>query len=223
MNSFILKLIACFSMILDHSGYVIFGKLSFLNYLGRFAFPIFAFQISQGYIHTKDFKKYLFKLIVFAIISQVPFMLFTSLFTNDVTLNIFFTLLLGLVGIFCYDKSKNKIIGIIPGLFLAFFANYIKTDYGFYGVAIIMLFYIFKDNKINTFLSFLIATMMQYLFYIFTLGYSHYIILLMISTILPIFLILLYNGKKGRSIKYFLYFFYPVHLVILYLIYILLL
>lgn len=218
MNAFILKLIACFSMLLDHSGYVLFGKLTFFNYLGRLAFPIFAFQISQGYSHTKDLTKYLFKLALFAIISQVPFMLFTSLFTNNITLNIFFTLFLGLVGILCYDKSTNKIIGIIPGFGLALLANYIKADYGFYGVAIIILFYIFKDNKINTFLSFLLATIAQYLFYIIKLGYSHDRILLMLFTVLPVSLILLYNGKKGRSTKYFLYFFYPIHLLVLYLV-----
>ena len=104
MSSFVLKIIAIISMFIDHVGYVVFGKFSCFNYIGRIAFPIFAFQISEGYVHTKNLKKYFFRLFLFAIISQVPFMLFHSLISSDFSLNIFFTLLLGLACIFIYDK-----------------------------------------------------------------------------------------------------------------------
>ena len=79
MSSFILKLIAIFSMTCDHISYLIFGRFSFLNYIGRFAFPIFAYQITEGYIHTSNLKKYFLRLLVFALISQIPFMLFLSI------------------------------------------------------------------------------------------------------------------------------------------------
>ena len=94
MSSFVLKIIAVVTMFIDHIGYAIFGKFSFFNYIGRISFPIFAFQISEGYAHTRDLKKYFLRLFVFAIISQVPFMLFHKMLSNDFTLNIFFTLLL---------------------------------------------------------------------------------------------------------------------------------
>ena len=45
-------------MFIDHLGYAIYGKFSYLNYIGRIAFPIFAFQISEGFVHTKNIKKY---------------------------------------------------------------------------------------------------------------------------------------------------------------------
>ena len=54
MSSFVLKIIAVITMFIDHLGYTIFGKFSYLNYIGRISFPIFAFQISEGYIHTKN-------------------------------------------------------------------------------------------------------------------------------------------------------------------------
>ena len=80
MSSFVLKIIACFTMFIDHVGYLIFnGDSSWFNYVGRLAFPIFAFQISEGYIHTHDVKKYLLRLILFAFISQIPFLLFHSI------------------------------------------------------------------------------------------------------------------------------------------------
>lgn len=108
MSSFVLKTIAIITMFADHIGYAIFGHFSCFNYIGRIAFPIFAFQISEGYIHTKNLKKYSFRLFIFALISQIPFMLFHSIISSDFYLNIFFTLLLGLSCIYIYDKSKYK-------------------------------------------------------------------------------------------------------------------
>lgn len=96
MSAFVLKIIAIITMFIDHLGYAIYGRLSFFNYIGRIAFPIFAFQISEGYIYTKNLKKYLLRLFVFAIISQIPFLLFYSIFSKNFALNIFFTLLLGM-------------------------------------------------------------------------------------------------------------------------------
>ena len=92
MSSFVLKIIAMTTMLTDHLGDSIFNYANFMNVIGRIAFPIFAFQISEGYIHTKNLKKYFLRLFVFALISQAPFMLFLSMFSSGFTLNIFFTL-----------------------------------------------------------------------------------------------------------------------------------
>ena len=73
MTSFALKIIALLSMFCDHFGDAFIGHYSFLNLIGRFAFPIFAFQISEGFIYTKNLKKYFLRLGIFAIIAQVPF------------------------------------------------------------------------------------------------------------------------------------------------------
>ena len=108
MTSFVLKIIALITMFIDHLGYAIYGKFSYLNYIGRIAFPIFAFQISEGFVHTKNIKKYFIRLLVFAIISQLPFMLFLSTFSKNIyELNIFFTLSFGLLAIFIFDKIIN--------------------------------------------------------------------------------------------------------------------
>ena len=94
MSAFVLKIIAVITMTCDHVSYLIFGGFSFLNYIGRIAFPIFAYQITEGYIHTHNLKKYFFRLFIFALVSQIPFMLFTSIISPKFHLNIFFTLLL---------------------------------------------------------------------------------------------------------------------------------
>ena len=69
LTSFVLKIIGVITMLSDHIGDSIIGKFSFLNLIGRIAFPIFAFQAVQGFIHTKDFKKHMRKLLIFACIS----------------------------------------------------------------------------------------------------------------------------------------------------------
>ena len=221
MSSFVLKIIAIITMFIDHVGYAIFGKFSFFNYIGRIAFPIFAFQISEGYSHTKDLKKYFLRLFIFAIISQVPFMLFGKIISNDFTLNIFFTLLLGLISIYIYDKSKYKLLGIISAILIGFLAEFAHCDYGFYGVAIIFLFYVFKSDVIKSSIAFMLSTTIKYLIPIFKYGFYDIYLYLLICTLLPIIFISLYNGKKGKDTKYLLYLFYPIHLLLIYGIYLL--
>lgn len=223
MSSFVLKIIAVITMFIDHLGYTIFGKFSFFNYIGRIAFPIFAFQISEGYSHTKNLRKYFLRLFLFAIISQIPFMLFHSIISSNFCLNIFFTLLLGLLSIYIYDKCKYKSLGIIASILVAFIAQITNCDYGAYGVAIILIFYIFKNNIISSPIFFIIATMAKY--FIPCVKYGVFIkeyLYLFICTIIPTLFIVLYNGKKGKNTKYLLYLFYPIHLLLLYGIYIIL-
>ena len=219
MSSFVLKLIAIITMFIDHIGYAIFGKFSFFNYIGRIAFPIFAFQISEGYTHTKSIKKYFLRLFIFAVVSQIPFMFFCKIISNDFSLNIFFTLLLGLTSIYIYDKSKYKIIGIISAILIGLLSQFTHCDYGFYGVAIIFMFYIFKSDIIKSSISFMIATSIKYLMPMIKYGFHNVFLYLLICTFLPIIFISLYNGKKGKDIKYFLYLFYPIHLLLIYGIY----
>lgn len=216
MSSFVLKIIAVITMFIDHIGYVILGKLSFFNYIGRISLPIFAFQISEGYIHTKNLKKYFLRLFIFAIISQIPFMLFYKLLSTKFCLNIFFTLLLGLACIFIYDKSKHKTVGILIAILIGIIAEFMHCDYGFYGISIILIFYIFKKSKINSAIAFIIATTIKYIIPIIQYGFRNEYLYLLIGTLFPILFISLYNGKKGKDTKYLLYLFYPIHLLLIY-------
>ena len=213
MTSFFLKIIACICMIFDHSGYLIFGTSSWFNYIGRLAFPIFAFQISEGYIHTRNLKKYFFRLIVFAIISQIPFILFSYFaFNSFSTLNIFFTLALGLLAIIIIDKMPIKLFGIILAILIGYLADFLHTDYGSFGIAIIVIFYLFKNNIFLMDLSYIVAVVLKFCLY---MPDSFKARIYCFFTILPIILINLYNKEQGKKIKYFLYIFYPAHLLIL--------
>lgn len=216
MSSFMLKFIGIITMLCDHTGDAFLGRFSFLNLIGRIAFPIFAFQLVQGYIHTKDIKKHIIKLFIFACISQVPFMLFLSTFSNNYYLNIFFTLLLGTVAMLAFDKINNKFLSFLIVLFMCLIAEVVHVDYGAFGVALVFVFYLFKDNKLLTSISFFLLTFIEYLPNaikypsVFTI-YLQFIL----WTFLAIVPILLYNGKQGPKVKYLFYIFYPLHLTIL--------
>ncbi len=147
MSIFFIKIVAYITMFLDHIKYVLPDTNCFITeFLGRISYPLFAFLITEGYIHTKDLGKYYKRLIILAIISQIPFMLFRTFVGNFLLLNILVTLLLGLIAINIYDKMENKILGIIICVLFSLLGEVIKVDYGWYGVAVIILFYIFRKN-----------------------------------------------------------------------------
>ena len=211
MSSFVLKVLACISMFIDHLGFMIpNSQISlYMRLFGRLAFPIFAFQLTEGYIHTKNIKKYFTRLFILAIISQIPF----SLYFNTSSLNIFFTLFLGLLGIHIYSTYKHKSISIIIVIFIAIIASILKVDYSYYGVLLIFIFYIFKNNKLALASTFILLT---FIFNILRTSYiSSYIIQICIATSMAILPILFYNGKQGKKVKYLFYAFYPVHIILL--------
>ena len=231
MSSYILKIIGVITMLIDHTGDAIVGHFSYLNLIGRIAFPIFAYQAVQGYMHTKELKKHLYKLFIFALISQAPFTLFLSLFTTSFYLNIFFTLLLGLLALFFYDKSKNKVLGFFIVILFSILGQIIKVDYQAFGILIIFVFYffehefeiIFKNSKMLKYRKLLMifsATLLCFGRYIpdiikFPNQIGHYLLCGLFTSFALIF-ISFYNKKEGPKAKYFFYLFYPLHLLALY-------
>lgn len=223
-----LKLIAIITMLIDHFGAIIIQKqlgLSMfqeqyesmitiyyiLRNIGRIAFPIFCFLIVEGFLHTRNVKKYAFRLFIFALISEIPFDLAFSgkvVFINYQ--NVFFTLLIGLITIWSLDyiinimKDNNRVLVILTILSISFIgmllAYIIKTDYSYIGVLLIIIFYTFRYNRkiqcVVGAISFLWEP----------------------TSIVAFILMYLYNGQRGIKLnKYIFYAFYPIHLFILYI------
>lgn len=224
MTVFTLKIIAVICMFLDHVKYAIpitDGKVT--EYLGRIAFPIFAFLISEGFIHTHSKPRYMLRMLIFAIISQIPFHLLAhNLARSKATLNVMFTFEYALIGLYILDFFKNyngfpKLLNyafIIASLSMILFVVYfVHPDYSWYGVSLVWIFYLFKKSKILTTFSFIVINILYYL--VRGADLNEYYPLILFSC-LPIVFILLYNGEKGKSLKYFFYLFYPVHMLILY-------
>lgn len=220
MSSFVLKIIACITMLLCHIPFV-FPDLSIpLLYIGKLSFPIYAFLISEGYIHTKNFSKYLTRLMVFAVISQIPaYILFQP---GKMYFNIFFTLAFGLLGIKAIDKISEKYISVPIVILLAFLAEVFGFDYGCIGVLMIVCFYYFKSNKLSMVLAEMFLMFILYIknfsYYAQTVENLKFILLQLLFSVASLLFILFYNGKKGKSnkaIQLLFYCFYPVHLIIL--------
>ena len=227
LSGAILKWIAMLSMLIDHFTAVFFeasvynGPLIFsyntyvfLRGVGRLAFPIYCFLLVEGFLHTRSVRNYLLRLLLFGIVSEVPFDL--ALWNGPCVWtyqNVYFTLFLGLLAITLWEKVtggdwKNCGVGrILLGLlFLASAAVLAwagRTDYGAWGVLVIAALFLFRKNALLR----LAATESL-------LGAAS---ALELVSVVDFALFHLYNGERGRQPKYLFYIFYPAHLLLLYL------
>ena len=110
LDTDLLKLIAIVSMLIDHIGGAFFPEVGVFRWIGRLAFPIFCYCLTVGLLYTRDVKKYLLRLGLFALVSQPFYILafhpiseFAANFTNW---NIFFTLFLSLLGMYGLKERK---------------------------------------------------------------------------------------------------------------------
>ncbi len=142
LNSFQLKCIAVLTMIIDHTGAVLFpGDLVF-RYIGRISFPIFCFLLVEGFSHTRDMRKYMLRLGVFAVISEIPY----DLAFRDTVLefghqNVFFSLFIGVVMMYALEKNAEWPIKVTEVLLAMWVAVFLRTDYGFKGILLISIYY----------------------------------------------------------------------------------
>lgn len=222
-----LKLIAVITMMVDHMALLwlhpVVSKITLLHFLGRtltlyslmrligrISFPIFCFLIVEGFLHTRDRRKYGTRLLFFALISEIPWDLaaFNRWFYYPKQ-NVFFTLLLGYLALCVIarmekDKDQGKrmrygllLLGLLGAAFL------IRADYGVAGFAFIIMLYLARS--VPPVRAVLGCCMLP----------SHW------RAGLAMIPISLYNGKRGfvqgQGWKLFFYVFYPAHLVILFL------
>ena len=239
INGFTLKMIAVVSMLVDHIGATIVERILYggwelvdadtwyqlqqideiLRSVGRLAFPIYGFLIVEGFTYTRSIKKYLLRLGMFALISEIPFDLaFHGVLLEGSNNNVFLTLTLGLAAITAMDavdqafplmetiswrKQICRCFLMIASVVVPVMAAYgLHTDYGMAGVLSIILWYVFRQQR-------LLAAGLVVLELGLTCGTIEFWAILIL---IPLFL---YNGKQGPKAKWFFYLFYPVHLLIL--------
>lgn len=217
LNGAQLKYIAFVSMLIDHTNNALITPMlngtgwllrlsNLFSILGRIAFPIFIFFIVEGFFKTSNRKKYLLTLLVFGVISEVPFDMFTSkTFYSPYWNNMMFTLALCLITVWIVDFLKEKIgnkvvwyiVSIVVVAVCSAIAMALSLDYDYHAIVLAYLFYIFYDKPVwGSVLGYLSIIKELYSF----LGFG---------------MVLTYNGKRGRQYKWFNYLFYPVHILIL--------
>lgn len=195
--------------------------------VGRIAFILFAFMASEGFRYTRSKKNYLMRLAVFALISEVPFDLAinNSLFAMN-SQNVYWTLFLGVLALHLLEKWKDWPILPVLGVFACCVAaSWLKTDYMFMGVLLIVTFYLCRSSFWYQFAagSVVIYLGMVMLYVVRYWGSGISLIVYMQASmselygLLAFIFIYYYNGKKGRQLpKAFYYWFYPLHLLLLY-------
>lgn len=228
-----LKIIACACMLCDHMWSTVIPGNNWLTCVGRIAFPIFAFQVVEGFFHTSDFKKYLGRMLIFALISEIPFNLMVEGSPiNPFHQNVMFTFCLSLLCMMLLEKAKKKgravfILSTIGVFIVSFILGFVTfVDYFGYGIWMVLLFYLTHEKRFG---------------WIFQLAGMLYINCFMIGGLvynIPVFgltlefpeqgfamfaliPIWLYSGKSGirsKAVKYACYIFYPAHMLILFLV-----
>ena len=202
-DSFSLKSIAILCMAADHTGRVLFpGEESWIC-VGRLAFPIFAFLLTEGFFHTRDIYRYLVRLGIFAVLSEIPFYLaFFQTCWYPRRQNVFFTLFISVALMAVLERSREWPERILEIYIAMWAAEALGTDYGFRGVLLVLVFYV---GRMRPFAGLALAGLWNFLWQSSVQRFGA-------LAVIPIGL---YNGKKGRSLKYFFYVFYPAHLLLL--------
>lgn len=220
-----LKLLAMICMVIDHiAAYLIPGDTTvimqvfghtltlyrFMRLVGRIAFPIFAFLLVEGFKHTHDRKKYGMRLLLFALLSEIPWDLASAGRTNWGTQNIFFTLFLGylamcvLDGFYQDSTEMDRIRKTCCLVGLLAVSIFFRVDYGCSGLGFILMMYLLRKEPVfRAILSCCILSSR------WRAGLSA----------IPISL---YNGKRGfiqgKPLQMAFYAVYPLHLLVLYVI-----
>ena len=219
MSSFALHIWAMLLMLCDHLQLTLLPDLPILRCVGRLAFPLFAFMAVEGYLHTRSLKKYLLRLLMLAVISEIPFDLLVSGSVFDpMHQNVIWTIILGLCCIRAFEnisadlKKMHSAVVIIASLAAAIIA---RVDYSSAGVLTLLAFYAFRGNTVRCRLMQLLSLAFINLVLLGGIGFAFpYQALAVLS--LPI--IWLYDGSQGPHngfIKAANYLFYPAHMLIL--------
>ncbi len=216
-----LKILACVSMFIDHFAAVFDltgpAELLLRHLIGRLAFPIFAFLLAEGFLHTRNLKRYFAGLFLLALLSEIPYDLAFSgssgLLPECTQQNTLFTLSLGLLMLYCIKKTEALLLRrasvstlIFPAqllviLLFAAAAWLLHLDYSFLGPACIGAMYLFRANRFQAALAGCACLNLDFLS--------------MPGAFLAVLPLSRYNGTRGKQRKYLFYLFYPLHLLLL--------
>jgi hypothetical protein len=235
LSSSTLHIIAMISMLIDHTLKTLIESDSWVIALGRLAFPIFAFMAAEGYFHTRNYGKYILRMFLFAVISEVPYDLMKSSKLYDwADQNVLWTFLLALLCIRAIDcvKSKAKkwvyvLVSIVVSFVGMMLGMVFNVDYNGMGVLMVLIFYLFHERKwwckllqfvLLLFINVLILGAFGPGLMVSVFGQNLEIPLqgFAILSLIPIWL---YHGRQGyhsKPFQYVCYAFYPVHMLILY-------
>ena len=231
ITSFTLHIMAMIFMLCDHLWGTIIQGNDWLTCIGRLTFPIYAFMIVEGYFHTKNLKKYVGRLLIFAILSEIPFNLaMGSRLFYPIHQNVLWSFLISIGLIHWNEKAKEKklwkriLIGFASILIGSIIGIITFVDYYHAGILMVLVFYFFRHKKWWCYLGqficmwYINCDMLGGLQYEMNILGQTYFISRQGFALLALIPIWLYKGKQGyhsKTLQFIYYAFYPVHLLIL--------
>ena len=154
-TSFSLHIMAMIFMLCDHMWGISLVSHDVFACIGRLAFPIYAFLLVEGYFHTGNLKKYVKRLLIFAVISEIPFNLaMGSRLFYPIHQNVLWSFLIALGLIHCNEKAKStgklwlRIIVAVFTILAGYLLGLITmVDYYHAGILMVLVFYFFRQKK----------------------------------------------------------------------------
>lgn len=214
INQNVLKIIAIIAMTIDHVAFAFIPcfRISnvILRIIGRITFPILIYCVVEGYKNTKSLKKYAIRLLIFALISQIPYELVIS---SD-NLNPIFSMLISLIFLMVYNLDINKILKVIAILIISYLSTFVS--YGAFTLVLTFVFFLSYKNKMYLNISYLFIFMIEISNTFYNDLYKTFIVKL--GLLLPLVLLNMYSNerKPNKFLKYAIYIYYPLHLLIIY-------
>lgn len=230
LDSLTLKIIAMALMFCDHTWVTVAYEHEWLTVIGRIAFPIFAFQIVEGFFHTHSRGKYLLRMFIFALMSEIPFnFLVGGGPIYPFHQNVMFTFCISLLTMMVLERAKHHawwvfLIAVIVAVPLTYVLGFITfVDYFGYGILTVLVFYLFHGVKFGWIaetaaLIYINWVMIGGLVFNVTIFGREVEIPEQGFAVLALIPIMLYNGKPGsknKVVQYACYAFYPVHMIVL--------
>lgn len=210
LDGFSLKLIAVAAMTVDHISAVFFPTEIWMRLIGRLTMPIMAFLIAEGYHYTRSVKKYLLRLLIFAVISQAPYMLAFGI-TN---LNVMFTLSISVLLLAIETSHMSNILRMLLTFSLLLFSVF--CDWSLFGVLFVYVFYRFRGNFKRQAIAFCIVVMIQLSVHaLLSFSSRNYSYLVNAGTLATLPILSVYNLRRGSDVRYFFYIYYPAHLAVI--------
>jgi len=234
IDALTLKLIAMVLMLLDHMWATVWD-VPWFTMVGRLAFPIFAFQIVEGFFHTSSRKRYMQRMLLFALVTEIPFnLMVANSFVYPFHQNVMFTFLLALLLMSWMERAKTSkwkfVVVSAVCVVLAYLLGLLTfVDYYHYGIFMVLLFYWTHGLKFGWIIQLLgmlyicdamAGLQLQLELFGRTMEFGQQ--MLAVLALIPIWM---YNGKQGyhsKAVQYACYAFYPVHILLLYLLAVLL-
>ena len=226
-----LHLIAMALMLMDHLWATLLPAQDWLTCAGRLAFPIFAFMTVEGYFHTRNLKRYVLRLLLFALLSEIPFdLMYGGTWFYPVHQNVIWTLLLGLLGIHLMEtvrKKQKTWLYLLTALLVVLIGTVLGTlsmvDYYGSGVVTVLIFYLCRQIPYGWLgevagLAFLNCKLLGGMTIPLTLGSWTLEFPEQGLALLALVPIWLYRGRQGchsKPFQYACYAFYPVHMLLL--------